>query len=94
MHCVNVSHGGVCAKMENNEDDQLLIEEPYHLQSRHEEADTLIAFHANSITTGNILVRSTDTEFFVILLGLCRKGSPSSWITGLATTEGTSVSLN
>ena len=65
-----VSHGGVCMEMKNNEDDVLQIEEPNHLQCRHEEADTLIAFHANNISTGNILVRSTDTDVFIILLGL------------------------
>ena len=66
-----VSHGGKCTEIKNSDDDQLQIGEPNHLPSRHEEADTLIAFHANSITTGNVLVRSTDTDVFIILLGLC-----------------------
>ena len=57
-------------RMKNNDDDLLQVEEPTHLQCRHEEADTLIAFHANSISSGNILVRSTDTDVLIILLGL------------------------
>ena len=57
-------------EMKNNKDNVLQIEEPNHLHCRHEEADTLIAFHANNISTGNILVRFTDTDVFIILLGL------------------------
>ena len=66
---VYVSHGGTCMKMKN-EDELLQIEEPNHLQCRHEEADTLLAFHANNISKGNILVMSTDTDVIIILLGL------------------------
>ena len=65
-----VSHGGMCMRMKNNDDDLLQVEEPNHLQCWHEEAKTLIAFHANSISSGNILVRSTDTDVLIILLGL------------------------
>ena len=57
------SHGGTCMK-------GLETEKPYHLQCQHEEADTLLAFHANSISSGTILVRSTDTDVLIILLGL------------------------
>ena len=48
----------------------LETEKPYHLQCQHEEADTLLAFHANSISSGTILVRSTVTDVLIILLGL------------------------
>ena len=66
---VYVSHGGICIKMSNTEE-VLEIEEPNHLQCEHEEADTLLAFHTSSISSGNILVRSTDTDVLIILLGL------------------------
>ena len=33
-------------------------------------ANTLLAFHTNSISSGTILVRSTDTDVLIILLGL------------------------
>ena len=45
------------------------IEELNHLQCQHEEADALLAFHANTISSRNILVRSTDTDNLIILLG-------------------------
>ena len=64
---VYISHGGTCMKMSNNEQ-VLETERPNHLQC--EEADTLLAFHANSISSGTIMVRSTDTDVLIILLGL------------------------
>ena len=33
-------------------------------------ANTLLAFHTNSISSVTILVRSTDTDVLIILLGL------------------------
>lgn len=66
---VYISHGGTCMKMKNKEE-VLETEKPSHLQCQHEEADTLLAFHTNSISSGTILVRSTDTDVLVILLGL------------------------
>jgi hypothetical protein len=74
---VYVSHGGKCIEMKSNDDGLLQTEEPNHLQCQHEEADTLIAFHTKSISTGNILVRSTDTDVLIILLGL------SGWSEGI-----------
>ena len=47
----------------------LEIEEPNHLQCQHEEADTLLALHANRISSGNILVRSTITYVLIFFLG-------------------------
>ena len=66
---VYISHSGTCMKMENKEA-VLEIEEPSHLQCQHEEADTFLAFYTSSISSGTILVRSTDTDVFIILLGL------------------------
>ena len=56
-------------KMRNNEE-VLEIEGPQHLQCQHEEADTLLAFHANNISNRNILVSSSNTDVLIILLGL------------------------
>ena len=44
---IYISHGGTCMMMHNNNDHDLVITEPDYLQRRHEEADTLVAFHAN-----------------------------------------------
>ena len=59
-----------CMMMQNNNEHDRVIAEPVNLQSRHEEADTLVAFHAKQAPEGNILIRSTDTDVLVILLGL------------------------
>ena len=56
--------------MHNNNDHDLVITEPDYIQSRHEEADTPVAFHANQAHEGSILVRSTDTDVLVILIWL------------------------
>ena len=50
----------------------LVVEEPVEFQGKHEEADTIIAFHASKIT-GNMLVWSSDTDVIVILKGLVPK---------------------
>ena len=67
---IYISHGGKCTMMQNNNEHDRVITEPFNLQSRHEEADTLAAFHAKQAHEGSILVRSTDTDVLVILLGL------------------------
>ena len=59
-----------CMMMQNNNEHDRMITEPVNLQSRHEEADTLVAFHAKQAPEGSILIRSTDTDVLVILLGL------------------------
>ena len=66
--------------MQNNNDHDLVITERVNLQSRHEEADTLVAFHAKQAPEGNILVRSTDTDVLVILLGLAGRSRESNII--------------
>lgn len=67
---VYISHGGKCIKLKNDEHNILQVTKPNHLQAEHEEADTLIAFHVSHILEGNIIVRSSDTDVLVILLGL------------------------
>ena len=52
---VYISHGGKCMMMQNNNDHDLVITEPVNLQSQHEEADALVAFHAKQAPEGNIL---------------------------------------
>jgi hypothetical protein len=48
------------------------VERPANLQGSHEEADTLLAFHASN-ATGNLVVRASDTDVLVILLGMIGK---------------------
>lgn len=43
---------------------------PAHLQANHEEADTLIAFHLENITSNAVLIRASDTDVLVILIGI------------------------
>ena len=45
------------------------VGDPSHLQGSHEEADTLLAFHASSVA-GNAVIRASDTDVLVILLGM------------------------
>ena len=42
---------------------------PAHLQGSHEEADSILAFHASSVA-GNAVNRGYDTDVLVILLGI------------------------
>ena len=70
IRVARVEHGVTCMMMHNNNDHDLVITEPDYLQRRHEEAVTLVAFHANQAHEGSILVRSTDTDVLVILIGL------------------------
>lgn len=74
---VFVSHGGKCLKLHVNSIGKLVIEEPPEFQGEHEEADTLLAFHAFQIG-GNIEVRSSDSDVLVIFLGLSKKMPPLS----------------
>ena len=45
---------------------------PNDFQGVHEEADTLLAFHASK-TPGKVIVRTSDTDVLVILLGMKAK---------------------
>ena len=61
-----VSYGGYCVKIAS------VIEVPPDMQGSHDEADTLIAFHA-SLCEGNLVVRATDTDVMIILIGMLYK---------------------
>ena len=74
-----LSHGGYCVKLWVNSMGTLSAEQPGELQGRHEEADTLIAFHVYNIS-GKVIVRSSGTDVLVILVGLVPKMSESSMI--------------
>ena len=68
-----VSHGGKCVRIAYNEQDSIMnVERPANLQGSHEETDTLLAFHA-STATGNLVVRASDTDVLIILLGMIGK---------------------
>ena len=58
----------------------LELDRPSNLQSAHEEADTLIAFHVKKIYGGNVLVRSSDTNVLILLLGLVSRSNDLSVI--------------
>ncbi|KAK3895072.1 hypothetical protein Pcinc_001168 [Petrolisthes cinctipes] len=65
-----VSYGGDCYQYIPDDQLQMIsVTKPAHLQGDHEEADTLIAFHAATITAGHIIVRASDTDMLVILIG-------------------------
>lgn len=68
-----VSHGGNCVRITYNEQGSMMnVERPANLQGSHEEADTLLAFHA-STATGNLVIRASDTDVLIILLGMIGK---------------------
>lgn len=65
-----VSHGGNCVRMKFSElDAKMLVDQPLQFQGHHEEADTLIAYHASQLR-GNLMIRASDTDVMVILLGM------------------------
>ena len=69
------SYGGECTQYmaDNN---QIIVSNPTHLQANHEEADTLIAFHLVNITASNVLVRASDTDVLIILVGIVGSQRP------------------
>lgn len=69
---IYVSHGGRCLRLDNNSMGMLRTSEPAEYQANHEEADTLIGYHVYQLH-GRMLVRSSDTDVLVILLGLTQK---------------------
>ena len=76
---VYVSHGGTCIKRRVNAMGMLLVDKPEEFQGVHEEADTLMAFHAHRLG-GKIMVRSSDTDVLVILAGMATQMPPTSTI--------------
>ena len=65
-----VSHGTFCHKFSAN-GGELYIEECTELYSDHEEADTRLLLHAKhaSSSHNNLIIRSPDTDVFILLLG-------------------------
>ena len=67
-----VSYGGDCTRFYHDGNEGVAFEKPNEFQGQHEEADTLIIFHASQIE-GNIMIRSTDTDVLVLLIGMIGK---------------------
>ena len=67
------SFGGKCYQYVPDNFNHITVTQPEHLQADHEEADTLIAFHIANISANNIIVRASDTDVLVILIGLLGK---------------------
>ena len=53
----------------NNNFNIMAVEQLTYLQCEHEEADTPIAFHVAALT-GNIVLKTSDSDMIVILLGM------------------------
>ena len=70
------SYGGECLQYVPDENNEITVTRPLHLQSDHEEADTLIAFHIANITAEHVMVRASDTDVLVILIGAIGQESP------------------
>ena len=70
------SHGGECLQFTPTDDEQIIVTKPAHLQANHEEADTLIGFHLRKLTSSTVLVRASDTDVLVILIGLIGNQRP------------------
>lgn len=71
------SHGGECFRFVPDEQQQTVsVSKPAYLQGDHEEADTLIAFHVAKITASHIIIRASDTDVLVILIGALGQQRP------------------
>ena len=67
------SYGGKCFQYTPDQHQHITVTSPAYLQGNHEEADTLIAFHVANITAGKVMVRASDTDVLVILIGALGK---------------------
>lgn len=64
-----ISHGRSCIRLQTEADGNLHVSKPPAFQGQHEEADTILAFHARQIDgIGRIIVRASDTKVLVILV--------------------------
>lgn len=63
------SYGGECYQYITDELQKMDVSKPLHLQGDHEEADTLIAFHVANTDERDVIVRASDTDVLVILIG-------------------------
>ena len=71
------SYGGDCTQYVPDENEvSILVNKPAHLQGDHEEADTLIAFHLVNTSTSNVIIRASDTDVLVILVGILGNQRP------------------
>ena len=72
-----------CISLKSIDGNNVLTEEVEKLCSSHEEADTRIILHCNDVAANSpessvILVRSPDTDVFILLLRLCTSYQPDS----------------
>ncbi|XP_068212466.1 uncharacterized protein [Palaemon carinicauda] len=70
------SYGGDCIQYTPTDDQQIIVTKSTHLQADHEEADTLIGFHLTKLKSSTVLVRASDTDVLVILIGLIGNQRP------------------
>lgn len=70
-----VSYGGECYQFFQDENEHIIVTKPHYLQGDHEEADTLVTFHAANVT-GDIIVRASDTDILVILIAALGRRRP------------------
>ena len=65
-----MSHAGKCVHISYNKNtSKMYVEQPAILQGIHEEADTLLAFHASHVT-GEVVIRASDTDVLLIFIGM------------------------
>ena len=65
-----LSHGGNCIRLIFHlSENKMAVDVPSVLQGYHEEADTILAFHA-SHTQGSLIIRASDTDVLIIILGM------------------------
>ncbi|XP_068240150.1 uncharacterized protein [Palaemon carinicauda] len=70
------SYGGECFQYTPNDFQEISVTSPAHLQANHEEADTLIAFHLENTSGSKVLVRASDTDVLIILIGILGNQDP------------------
>ncbi len=70
------SYGGDCLQYDPDENESICVTSPVQLQADHEEADTLVAFHATNVSSSTVIVRASDTDVLVILIGILGQQRP------------------
>ena len=63
------SYGGDSFQYDPDAQQNITVSGPSYLQGDHEEADTLIAFHVANLSEEDAVVRASDTDVLVILIG-------------------------
>lgn len=65
-----LSHEGNCVRLIfHQSENKMAVDTLDVLQGDHEEADTVLAFHA-SHTHGSLIIRASDTDVLIIILGM------------------------